>query len=217
MAVYCFSAPPQVTNTFPEVFWAFWSSNMSFCSFIAPRHIPLKCSNVTYIGDQEARYCNRRVQFFPEITYLRVKSLTVYLICDSMPEKNIGLHRLTRITISLGNQLTRFRFSYHTKFKVCPPHYIVVDRESLNITMVLIGFYMSPYWSMEIAKHKFTSQSQKFQIFGLTFELNFIGTNLPTYLQSLKFLERIQKSPVANRVFSNTSTIEIQMKNVTTK
>ena len=110
MAVYyCFSAPQQVTNTFPEVAFKisclFGLPTSSFCSFIAPRHIRLKWPNVTYIGDQEARYCNRKVQVFPEITDLWAKSLTVYLICawliwdkGTKPEKNIGLHRLTRIT-----------------------------------------------------------------------------------------------------------------------
>ena len=60
---------------------------MSFCSFIVPRHIRLKWPNVTYIGDQEARYCNRKVQFFHEITDLWAKSLTVYLICDKGEHK----------------------------------------------------------------------------------------------------------------------------------
>ena len=55
---------------------------------------------------------------------------------STKPEQNIGLHRLTRITILLGNQLTKFRISYHTKFKVCPPHCIVVDRESLTLSLL---------------------------------------------------------------------------------
>ena len=79
------------------VFWAFWSSNMFFCSFIAPRHIRLKWSNVTYIGDQEARYCNRKVQFFHEITDLWEKSLTVYLICDKGEHKARKEYRITQI------------------------------------------------------------------------------------------------------------------------
>ena len=118
------------------VFCGFWSSKMSFCSFIARRHIRLKWPNVTYIGDQEARYRNWKVQFFHEITDLWAKSLTVYLICDNGEHKARKEYRITQINKDYHfawEQLTRFRISYHAKFKVCPPHCIVVDRESLTI------------------------------------------------------------------------------------
>ena len=95
------------------VFWAFWSSNMSFCSFIVPRHIRVKWSNVTYIGDQEARYCNWKVQFFPEITDLWAKSLTVYLICDKGEHKARKEYRITQINKDYyfaWEQLTGFVF-----------------------------------------------------------------------------------------------------------
>ena len=60
--------------------------------------------------------------FFHEITDFWAKSLTVYLICDNGEHKARKDYRITqikaRITVSLGNQLTRFRISYHTKFNV---------------------------------------------------------------------------------------------------
>ena len=53
---------------------------LSFLGFLVFQHVFLfvyrsqtclqKWPNVTYIGDQEARYCNRKVQFSPEITDL---------------------------------------------------------------------------------------------------------------------------------------------------
>ena len=62
---YCFSAPPQVTNAFPEVAFNFSGLfGLPTCLFV--RLWP----NVSYIGDQEARYCIRKVQFFHGITDL---------------------------------------------------------------------------------------------------------------------------------------------------
>ena len=104
-----------------SIFRAFWSSNMSFCSFIAPRHVRLKWPNVPYIGDQEARYCNWEVHFFYEITDLWAKSLTVYLICDNGEHKARKEYRITQINKDYyfaREQLTRFCISYHMKL-VC--------------------------------------------------------------------------------------------------
>ena len=89
---------------------------------------------VLYIGDQEARYCTQKVQFFHEITDLWAKLLTVYLICDNGEHKARQEYQITQINKDyyfVREQLTRFRISFHTKFKVCPPHCIVVNRASL--------------------------------------------------------------------------------------
>ena len=99
----------------------------------------------TYIGDQEAIYCNRKVHFFHEITDIWAKSLTVYLICDKGEHKARNEYQITQITKDYyfaREQLTRFRISYHTKFKVCPPHCIVVYRESLiNLSSFQISMH----------------------------------------------------------------------------
>ena len=92
-------------NTFPEVaFKFFWLFGLPTClfvhlQFIASRYIQLKWLNITYIGDQEARYCNRKIQFFHEITDLQwAKSLTVYqLICDKGENKAREEYRITQI------------------------------------------------------------------------------------------------------------------------
>ena len=46
---------------------------------------------------QEARYCNRKVQFVHEIVDLWAKSLTVYLICDKGEHKAGREYRITQI------------------------------------------------------------------------------------------------------------------------
>ena len=56
-----------------------------------------KMAECHFIGDQEARYCNRKVQFFHEITDLWAKSLTVYLICDKGEHKARKEYRITQI------------------------------------------------------------------------------------------------------------------------
>ena len=90
----------------------------------------------TYIGDQEARYCNRKVHFFHEITDIWEKSLTVYLICDKGEHKARKEYQITQISKDY------YFAREHTKFKVCPPHCIVVDRESLiNLTSFQISMH----------------------------------------------------------------------------
>ena len=136
MAVYyCFSAPPQVTNTFPDVAFKFSALfGLPTCLFVR-LSLP---DNSTKMALITARYCNRKVQFFHEITDLWAKSLTVYLICDNGEHKASKEYWITQINKDYyfaREQLTRFRISYHTKFKVCPPHCIMVNRESLTFDL----------------------------------------------------------------------------------